>query len=135
MTTEKSTLTIERIETNKPDDSDDSYDPYGCGLGYTFIMNDGSKISFKMQHDQKCCENFGAYTDSSPLFDTFIGAVFESFKVGEKIRTSGSDERKLEVDVFTDRGKIKIVFYNEHNGYYSHDVSIHSKSINKIVRL
>jgi hypothetical protein len=118
---------IERIET---------CDSAEEGLGYKFIMNDSSfNISCKIQNESLCCERYGAHTDSAQFFDTFIGAILVSFEIGEVTGDDDSDMSKLEVHIVTDRGTITIVFFNEHNGYYPHDVSIHSESINKIVSL
>lgn len=135
MTTPDSSSIIERIESLESLE----------GLGYRFIMIDRSfNILCKMGNNQQCCENFGAYTDSALLFDTFIGARVDRFEIGEVTNDCATFGEfgepdyyasKLKVTIFTDRGEIPIIFYNEHNGYYSHDVIIQSKYLNDIVSL
>ena len=44
-------------------------------------------------------------------------------------------EVSIDIKIITDRGNIKIKFYNEHNGYYSHDVSIQVGSSVRIIEL
>jgi len=104
------------------------------GLGYRFIMSDSSQnITCKMQNDHLCCESFGVYTASN--LDDFVGADFLSIETGES--THDEDYKGfdfmiyVEVYILTNKGKLTIKFYNEHNGYYTHDVFINSKSINK----
>ena len=49
----------------------------------------------------------------------------------------GNDTCKVSIDIkiITDKGNIKIEFYNDHNGYYSHDVSIQVGSSVRIIEL
>ena len=120
---------IERIEKF---DGEGEY-----GLGYRFIMNDISQnITCKMQNDQQCFECFGVHTESK--MNDFIGSSFISIEIGEPScdnNTGNGDSvmKTIETYIHTSKGKITIQFYNEHNGYYKHDVLIHSKTINKII--
>lgn len=109
------------------------------GMGYRFIMNDISQnITCKMQNDRQCCERFGVYTDSK--MDDFIGSSFISFEIGKPLydHENGNGDSSMitiEAHIHTSKGKITIRFFNEHNGYYTHDVLIHSKTINQIIRI
>jgi len=106
--------------------------PFPRGLGYAFRMSDSSKnIICTIDNGTQCCEVFGVHTAS--VMDDFIGAEFLSMELGEETR----DYETMSVDVFisTSRGKINLTFYNEHNGYYTHTVSIQSELIKKMVDL
>jgi len=123
-----SSTIIERINTFNAD---------GRWLGYAFKMNDKSKnITCKIDNSENCCERFGCYTNSN--ISDFIGAEYFSVDVGELVvqEEPGSDlMATIELCIHTDRGKINIYFYNEHNGYYRHDVYIESEHGKKHVSL
>ena len=109
------------------------------GMGYRFIMNDISQnITCKMQQDRLCYERFGVYTDTK--MNDFVGSSFISFEIGEPLYdhdngNGDSNMTTIELYIHTSKGKITIQFYNEHNSYYTHDVLIHSKTINEIIRI
>jgi hypothetical protein len=103
-------------------------------LGYTFVMDDVSKnITCKIENGPICCEKFGVHTLST--MRDFIGAEYNSLNVGEMHREEYDYMSTVDVHIQTNRGTITIQFYNEHNGYYSHDVSVSSESCNKLVSL
>ena len=94
-------------------------------IGYTFTMNDNQKIRLKISAEKNCCEKFGVYVDS-PV-ESFIGAKYQGIDVGPVEPIDGEEEeksRQIIIHIHTDMGTISIRFYNIHNGYYKHDVSI-----------
>ena len=111
--------------------------PFPRGLGYAFRMSDSSKnIICTINNDTQCCEVFGVHTAS--VMDDFIGAEFLSMELGEE-KNDHDNGRNVTTTVMvfirTSRGKINLTFYNEHNGYYTHTVSIQSELIQKMVYL
>ena len=101
----------------------------GHWLGYKIKMNNSSKnIICKIENGQQCCERFGVYTNNE--LNNFIGAEYHSVDIGNVIFNKGDCDNMAIIEIFinTNRGKISIQFYNEHNGYYSHDVFIQTEN-------
>jgi hypothetical protein len=99
-------------------------------LGYKIKITDSSKnIICKIENEQHCCERFGVYTKNE--LNDFIGAEYYSVNIG-KIVFSNSDYndymKTIKISINTNKGKINIQFYNEHNGYYCHDVFIQTEN-------
>lgn len=117
--------TIQRIE---------SFDDPNYWLGHTFVMSDSTKnITCKIENSRNCCEKWGVYTESK--LDDFIGAEYYSIDI-RKVKTDKYDEMKsIIITIDTNRGKITIHLYNEHNGYYEHDVFIQSERGIRTIRL
>jgi len=100
----------------------------GHWLGYKIKMNNSSKnIICKIENNQQCCERFGVYTMNE--LNNFIGAEYHSVDIGNVVFNDGDYDNMAIIEIFinTNRGKICIQFYNEHNGYYSHDVFIQTE--------
>jgi hypothetical protein len=96
-------------------------------MGYKIIMNNSKyNITCKIENSHKCYEKWGAYTKSN--LNDFIGAEYYSIDVTEETRDKYDEMRILTVKIATNRGDISIHLYNEHNGYYHHDVFIQSKT-------
>jgi hypothetical protein len=99
-------------------------------------MSDPSKnITCKIQNGQKCYEKFGIHTEND--LNNFIGAEYNSVHIGEVISNREDYDYmvSIEITIDTNKGKMKIQFYNEHNGYYSHDVFIQTEHESKHVSL
>jgi hypothetical protein len=106
----------------------DTIDIPGGRLGYHFQMSNKSKnITVTISNGQNCCEEYGVHTISD--MNSFIGATYNFVDIKNVADYKGSDEvsQDLKIYIHTDRGVIYIQFYNSHNGYYTHDVSIKSE--------
>ena len=99
-------------------------------LGYKIKMTDSSKnIICKIDNNQQCCENFGVYTENE--LNDFIGAEYYSVIVeNDSLNDSDYNDNmeKIKISINTSKGKINILFYNEHNGYYAHDVFLQTEN-------
>jgi hypothetical protein len=92
-------------------------------MGYKFTMSDKTKnITCKIDNSAKCCEKWGAYTKSK--LSEFIGAEYRGMNVSKIKKDEYDFMRIIDVTIQTNRGDIVIHVYNEHNGFYSHDVFI-----------
>lgn len=104
--------------------------------GYTFTMSDTSKnITCKIENFHKCCEKFGVHTNS--VLTDFIGSEYHSIDI-QSVKSNREDYDEMvtmEICIHTNKGTITIKFYNEHNGYYTHDVYIESEHGHKYVTL
>ena len=97
-------------------------------LGYAFKMSDNSKnVTCKISNMQNCCEKFGIHTKCN--LDEFIGAEYQSVNIVKKHENEHYCDTMVivEVTVQTNRGKIIVQLYNEHNGYYPHDFYVQSE--------
>jgi hypothetical protein len=105
----------------------ETFDDPSRWMGYKIIMSDKKKnITCKIENSQYCCENWGIHTISN--LNEFIGAEYYSIDVVEKGKTDENENMMiLDVIITTNRGNITLCFYNEHNGYYPHDVFIQSE--------
>jgi hypothetical protein len=112
----------------------ETFDNPDYWVGHKFIMSDSSMdITCKMENSHKCCEKWGVYTESN--LNEFIGAEYYSLDVVEKNTDKYDYMYMVTLTINTSKGKIIIYFYNEHNGYYSHDVFIQSNSCIKTISL
>ena len=117
---EDPTITIEDIEM---------VDIPGGRLGYDITMSDVSKnIYLTISNSQHCCETYGVNTISGTR--QYIGATYKSVDILEVSNCDDAmDEfsRQMTIKIHTDRGIMDITFYNQHNGYYSHDVMVQTE--------
>jgi len=91
-----------------------------------------------------CCENFG-YLMSEDNLDDFIGSelikiesvdVSLNVKVIEHLSNQSVDmDSCMFFNLYTTSGMLQFVAYNEHNGYYSHDVSFRSNQLTQETRI
>ena len=89
-------------------------------LGYVFTMNNSSKnIIFKISNAQNCCERFGIHSPCRLV--NFIGAEYKSVEITTTEKYNKDLMTIVEMCIYTNRGKIILQLYNEHNGYYLHD--------------
>lgn len=98
--------------------------------GYQVTCSDGSKYSVVIDNGQGCCEHWGYLTSEDNLRE-FIGAQLLDVTVTDKVlntKVLEPDSLQAEECVFvtfqTDKGDFQLVAYNQHNGYYGHDVLI-----------
>ena len=93
-------------------------------IGFRITMSDTEKnINCKISNSQQCCEKFGVSTNKD--FTHFIGAEYFGIDIGNIEKDEDSYEMsKISLHIYTDKGVFTITFYNQHNGYYSHDVFI-----------
>lgn len=96
--------------------------------GY-IITTEKSVYNLGIDNDGQCCENWG-YLASNDNLDEFIGAEIIGVKLTDNELFTVDTLPKIYEDdmtfftVETNKGSFQIVAYNEHNGYYSHDVLI-----------
>ena len=96
--------------------------------GYV-ITTEKSTYNLGIDNDGQCCEKWG-YLASNDNLDEFIGAEIIGVKLTDnELFTVDTLPKMYEGDmtfftVETNKGGFQIVAYNEHNGYYSHDVLI-----------
>nr|UVY65240.1 MAG: PGDYG protein [Bacteriophage sp.] len=110
-----------------------SYDGY-C------IETDSRQLYFVINNGQDCCENWG-YLSSEDDFGSFIGSELKNVYVTDtKLGTIVSNMKEdldagsaMFINVETTRGLLQFAAYNEHNGYYGHDVLLVSKYDDKTV--
>jgi hypothetical protein len=106
-------------------------DPYTEHYEGVTITTDKQQIRFGISNGQACCENWG-YISSEDSFEDFIGAevlgvntVDSGYFVAEKLKADWvSVEDCVFINVETSKGTLQFTVYNEHNGYYSHEVVI-----------
>jgi len=93
-------------------------------------------IQLGVEHDQQCCETWGALA-SEDNFAEFIGAeVLNLARVDRALNTKTLPEEGYDcgsaifVNVNTTKGLLQFTVYNYHNGYYGHDAVVISKQLN-----
>jgi hypothetical protein len=105
----------------------ETFDDPGYWMGYKIIMSDTTKnITCKIENSRNCCEKWGIHTKSN--FNEFIGAEYYSIDIHKQNRKKYEEMRMVNITITTNRGIITLHLYNEHNGYYSHDVFIESQN-------
>ena len=110
------------------------------------IEADGYKITTNRQEiyililgSQQCCETYGSFcSNDNP--DDFIGAelvnicttntALETEVTSSEDLSSIKEEDAIFVNLETNKGVLQFTVYNEHNGYYGHDVLIQSNQLN-----
>jgi hypothetical protein len=117
-------IIIENIET---------FDDPEHWMGYNITMSDTTKnITCKIENAHICCEKWGIHTETK--LNDFIGA--EYYSIVTKIKKKNDDELvTLVVTISTNRGNIILHLYNDHNGYYSHDVFIECEKGIKLIKI
>lgn len=109
------------------------------GTIYLRSTNCKDAIRFR-KNGQCCCENWG-YLSSEDDFGSFIGSELKNVYVTDtKLGTIVSNMKEdldagsaMFINVETTKGLLQFVAYNEHNGYYGHDVLLISKYDDKTV--
>jgi len=85
------------------------------------VDNDNYSICFDMS--QNCCEDFGSNTTDDIDIkninpDTFINLTMDYKKSGDNY--DYKNEMHVNFKLSTNDNEYKIIFYNKHNGFYSH---------------
>lgn len=100
------------------------------GKTFTSVVNTGDEIifkgdvSYKLYHDQDCCESVGVEDvcgDLNDLVGTPIVSVSEDINFDDD--GSGGDQQWTFYHFRTHNGTVTIRFYGTSNGYYSTGVS------------
>lgn len=88
-------------------------------------------IKFYISPEKNCCENFGInfmYNKSSVFLKSLplIGAKLNGIKICDKYHIGKHSDNSLqkEIILFTSIGLLFVNIYNDHNGYYYHDIEI-----------
>jgi hypothetical protein len=104
------------------------------------------EVKVGIKNGQSCCEQWGYLTseDSNDL-DSFIGGELLSITSTDstlmsttldKLSTEGIDiDSAVFITFETTKGTFQITAYNEHNGYYGHDVKVLSNQLNLEITL
>ena len=95
---------------------------------YKINLNNNKFIKCSIDKDYYCCENFGIHLNIHDL-KHFENANIKNINMskiyGEEDDTYGYDiTMKVDLILQTDKGDIKFIIYNCHNGYYSHNYNI-----------
>jgi hypothetical protein len=98
-------------------------------VGFVIETSSGC-IGVGIQEGRKCCESYG-YLSSLDNFDDFIDSQVLSVSVVDsalnlttlKLKEVQADNC-IFVNIETTKGLFQITVYNEHNGYYAHDVYV-----------
>lgn len=127
------------------DDKWDTYDGYcietdSRQLYFVIAFSTVRKRYSGLSNLQCCCESWG-YLSSEDDFGSFIGSELKNVYVTDtKLETIASNIREdldagsaMFINVETTNGLLQFVAYNEHNGYYGHEVKLVSKYDDKIV--
>lgn len=103
-----------------------------------YIKTNIAELKFEIEADRQCCEYFGyfSYNEFDKPLEHFIGAEIYEVSVSndEKENKKVFDATKnvehsiynidsaVFINLMTSKGKLQIVVYNEHNGYYGHNI-------------
>jgi len=97
--------------------------------GYRVIVDTGDIAQYRLLigRQDKCCEITGYMTTEDNL-DYYIGATLYQLEVlewreGDVVgeHTAGGS---IFLDLRTSKGVLQLAVYNEHNGYYSHPITV-----------
>jgi hypothetical protein len=98
--------------------------------GYQVTCTDGSKYSVVICNEQNCCENWGYLASEDDLSNFVGGRLLDVVTTDEALNTkilkpySLQTEECIFVTFKTDKGDFQLVAYNQHNGYYGHDIIV-----------
>jgi hypothetical protein len=99
--------------------------------GIRIELDDESLLEFKIDNDQRCCETFGYYVNDKFYLSKYIESTINKINVEidpshEDNDNYGDDSNpiNLTITIYTDNEYFKIILYNQHNGFYKHQVSV-----------
>lgn len=108
---------------------------YGSFVGFEIETNKQT-IKLGISDGHSCCENYG-YLMSEDDLSEFEGAsllgvdiVDTALNVEKLTSEQVSEGDCMFVNFLTSKGLLQFVAYNEHNGYYGHEVLVISNQIN-----
>lgn len=119
---------IEIKEINNYDYNWGGYDGYK-------IKTEQDEYLFLINNDQNCCEDWGYLSTPDELSD-YIGADLLSVKrvtvndcaekqnLKDMMKQEYDPANTMFVNVETSNGLLQFMAYNQHNGYYGHDVML-----------
>ena len=92
--------------------------------GIVVSISKGRPIIFVIDNQMSCCEKVGVNIACPEGLsrDDFIGAMITNVKWGREGRDEDMDYSFSEIIIETTIGNLTLTAFNEHNGYYSHDV-------------
>ncbi len=110
----------------------DDYD-----LGYE-IHTSEQVIKILISNSPGCCDRWGFITTEDTLDDIIGGELLSLATIDSELkshpltvdRESFYEGGACFVDMLTSKGKLQFVLYNEHNGYYGHEIRIESNQFN-----
>ena len=97
-------------------------------IGVKIVLKGDKELVFKISNGQSCCEVYGYYMMENNKevnkLSNHIGSTVKN--VEYCISDDKEDDYKYncKITVYTDKGDFMIILYNEHNGYYPHDISL-----------
>jgi len=105
------------------------------------IKTNLQEIKVGIENGQSCCEHWGYLTSEDfDNLDSFIGGELLSITATnstlisttlDKLSTEGIDiDSAVFITLETTKGTFQITAYNEHNGYYGHNVKVLSNQLN-----
>jgi len=92
---------------------------------YLIKLDNDDNVIIGITNTQWCCEQFGIKI--TPNHNSFIGATINKIRWAwgrEEKQYSGDYEGSATVVVITDKGDLTITAWNNHNGYYKHDIRV-----------
>jgi hypothetical protein len=92
-------------------------------LGYKITTSKNEYIGLYISSDTMCCEDFGAELYFRGIVvecNSIVGSIVKDIKFDyDSLNTE--EYQSTNIIIETNRGTIKLLIYNEHNGYYSHE--------------
>lgn len=125
---------MEKIISIENTDWKENKEDYREYSGYV-ITTDKQQIKVGISNQQSCCENWGYVTSEDDLTEyvgcSLIGITTTDSMLENKPFTGlDTDSGNCMFITFkTDKGDFQFVAYNEHNGYYSHEVTLISEQL------
>lgn len=113
------------------------YDDFNIGEYSSYegliIKTNKQEIKMGISNFQSCCENWGSIV-SEDDFEDFIGSsLLNIYITDEELKSYDFDEYFsgdcIFINIETNKGKLQLVVYNDHNGYYGHNVTIKSTQL------
>lgn len=93
------------------------------------------EIQIGIENSQHCCETFGALITNDDT-EEFIGAEVlgvtltdTALNVIDWLSGDFRDGGIQFVNIETNKGTLQYAVYNEHNGYYGHEIQVKSKQL------
>lgn len=105
--------------------------------GGFLVVTSEQEISLLISNYQSCCESYG-WMQSEDKLTKFIGAELLGLHSTDILLASmelvvKADRVEVDEAIFitleTNKGPLQFAVYNEHNGYYGHNVIITGKGI------
>jgi hypothetical protein len=105
--------------------------------GFVITTNE-QLIKLGIENGQSCCEKWGYFMSEDNTSD-FIGAELIDVKITDTLLKPSNnfdvagmyEGSVMFVNIETNKGLLQFVAYNEHNGYYGHEVCVVSKELNE----